>query len=188
MLGDQALERFLEYEEVQSVLDVGCGRGAHAEILRAAGRRVTTVDRASAANVAGDYMTYAPPAPFDGIWCCHVLEHQRDVGAFLDKLRGDLKPGGVLAITVPPLKTALVGGHLSLWTEGLLIYHLVLAGFDCAAARIGVYGYNLSAIVRRLDRRHRTLFHGRGDLERLARYFPVPVAQGRDGRFGPVRW
>lgn len=32
------------------------------------------------------------------------------------------------------------------------------------------------------------LRHGRGDLEALARLFPVPVAQGFDGRIGSVNW
>lgn len=127
---------------------------------------------------------------FDGIWCAHVLEHQMNIGAFLENLRHDLRPGGVLAITVPPLKHEIVGGHVSLWNEGLLIYNLVLAGFDCRDAQVGVYGYNISVIVDRVDAKLPPLKHDRGDIEALAELFPhsLHVYQGFPGNFGSIGW
>lgn len=187
MLGDEALERILAYP-VRTVLDIGSGSGKHAERMRAAGKSVTTLDLHEGADIQGDYLETRFSDRFDAIWCCHVLEHQRNPGTFLDKCRDDLKNGGILAVTVPPLKHKLVGGHVSLWNEGVLIYHLVLAGFDCSRAIVGCYGYNVSAIVARRDIEIPSLTNGRGDLEALAPYFPVPVHQEAPGRFGSVGW
>ena len=60
----------------------------------------------------------------------HVLEHQFDPQRFLRKIYECLNPDGVLALTVPPRKDEIVGGHVSLWNGGLLLYHLVLAHLD----------------------------------------------------------
>jgi hypothetical protein len=109
-------------------------------------------------------------------------------GEFLTKCFDDLRDDGVLAVTVPPAKHEIVGGHLTLWNEGLLIYNLILAGFDCSEARVGVYGYNLSVIVRKRKTDAPRLSMDHGDIERLARYFPLPVAQGFDGRIGNLNW
>ena len=126
---------------------------------------------------------------WDGIWTCHVLEHSPNPGLFLTAIRRALRVGGWLAVTVPPAKTDLVGGHLTLWTPGLLLYHLVLAGLDCREARLGTYGYNISVIVRRReDFDLPALTHDSGDLERLAQYFPVPVHQDCSGLIGDINW
>lgn len=190
MLGDQALDRLLEHK-FDTVLDIGSGGGQAAERLRAAGKRVTTLDRdpAAGADFALDYMEFG--GSFDAVWCCHVLEHQRNPGAFLDKLAWDLGPGGALALTVPPLKTALVGGHVSLWTPGLLLYHLVLAGFDCRAARVGSYGYNVSVLLAPVARWDvPAMKMARGDLEDLAERFPpaLAIGQGAPGQCGNIGW
>ena len=40
----EALEHLLSFNDVKTVLDVGAGSGAHAEIMRKAGLKVTTLD------------------------------------------------------------------------------------------------------------------------------------------------
>ena len=125
---------------------------------------------------------------YDGIWCSHVLEHMPDVGLFLRKVRSELKEGGLLAITVPPMKHEIVGGHTSFWNEGLLLYRLILAGFDCSQARVGRYGYNISVLVRKREYDMPELEHDNGDIERLSRYFPFNARQGFDGRTGNINW
>ncbi|HSH29766.1 MAG TPA: hypothetical protein VK971_07660, partial [Thiohalobacter sp.] len=114
--------------------------------------------------------------------------HQVDPGAFLRRMYRDLKPGGVLAVTVPPLKHEIVGGHVTLWNAGLLLYQLIMAGFDCSQARVGTYGYNISVIVERQGFNMPDLKHDCGDIETLAPYFPLPVWQGFDGRVGDIGW
>ena len=78
-----------------------------------------------------------------------MLEHVPNPQAVLRKMFYDLKEGGLLAITLPPADHRIVGGHLTLWNAGLLLYHLVLAGFDCREAQVKTYGYNTSVLVRK---------------------------------------
>lgn len=187
MKAGAALERFIA-ERPGLVLDIGSGRGEHATIMRKAGLDVTCVDIGYEPDIRGNYMDVACGL-YDSIWCSHVLEHCPNVGAFLAKVRRDLKPDGLLGLTVPPYRPRLVGGHINLFTEGTLIYNLILAGFDCSKARVGVYGYNISVLVRNVPAvLPADLAYDKGDIERLARFFPWLVHQAVDGRLGSVRW
>ena len=188
--GEQALDRLLQYDDIKTVLDIGSGTGAHATALRNAGRQVTTISLQPPADVIGDFLRWENDRLFDAVWACHVLEHQADPGAFLRKCLDELRPGGVLAVTVPPLKHQIVGGHASLWNAGLLLYQLILAGFDCSDARVGTYGYNISVIVRKPIEPIRLplLTQDCGDIFQLSPYFPAPLKEGFDGRLGNIRW
>lgn len=189
MLANEALDRFIDdLEGGATVLDIGSGAGEHADRMRGAGLLVTTIDLAGSPDIKAAYPVKDLPGEFDGIWASHVLEHQTDVGAFLRATRRNLRMDGVLALTVPPMRTKLVGGHLNQFTEGSLIYNMVLAGYDCSGARVGIYRYNVSVLVRHHEARLPELTHDSPDLVRLARYFPWPVKQGIDGRLGNVRW
>lgn len=191
-LADQALALLLADYDFDTVLDVGCGDGAHAEVLAAQGKRVTTVSLhrygTFQPDFVGDFFDFESPQRFDVVWCSHALEHQANVGLFLRRLVGFLKPGGVLAITVPPARREIVGGHLTVWNTGLLLYNLVMAGIDCGAARSAEYGYNVSVIVRCRPAALPPLRHDAGDIEALAPYFPLPVVQGFDGRIEAIDW
>lgn len=82
----------------------------------------------------------------------------------------------MLAITVPPLKNTIVGGHVSIWNAGLILYRLILAGFDCSEASVYRYGYNISVIVRKktihvLDK----ITYDKGDIRRLSPYWPKGI-------------
>ena len=205
VLGGEALDRLLEYEDIKTVLDIGSGAGDQAKIMRDAGLDVTTISyksngEAIEPHLVGDFMNLligVPEDGFDAIWASHVLEHQLDVGSFLRKCFRLLKDDGVLVITVPPAKTDIVGGHMSIWNTGLLIYNLIMAGFDCSEARVsgcythihGVQPYNLSVIVRkkRADLPDH-IERDDGDIGKLQQFFPVPMAHGFDGELPPVRW
>ena len=169
------------------VLDIGSGEGEHADAMRDAGMDVVTVSLCPPANLVCDYMELSLD-PVDGIWASHVLEHILNVDDFLQKCFHDLKPGGYLAVTVPPAKYELVGGHVSLWTEGLLLYRLILAGFDCSKAMVGVYGYNISVIVQKQESILPPLAMDCGDIERLKHFFPCAMTEGMDGRLGNINW
>ena len=187
MFADQALLRVLAKPDVRRVLDIGAGDNEHARAMREGGFEVTTISLREPADLVCDYLT-TDLGPVDCIWASHVLEHMPNVGAFLEKCFRDLRDNGVLAITVPPAKHEIVGGHVSLWNEGLLLYRLVLAGFDCSQAQIGVYGYNISAIVRKVPASLPPLAMDCGDIERIAHFFPLSVAQGFDGQTGSINW
>lgn len=186
--GGQALARLLRVPDVRSILDVGSGTGAHADVMRSCGKAVTTVSLQPPADYVGDFLEWHGPGAFDAVWACHVLEHQTDVGAFLAVCRNQLRDGGTIAVTVPPPKHEIVGGHLTLWNAGLLAYNLVLAGFDCSDAMVGTYGYNISVIATKRDIQIPPLAFDNGDIDRLAEFFPVPVAERFDGRLADIRW
>ncbi len=169
------------------MLDIGSGGGVHAEKLKRAGKSVTTVSLVPPADIVGDYLS-AVIEPIDCIWASHVLEHQPNPGHFLSKCFNDLKENGILAVTVPPLKHEIVGGHVTLWNAGLLIYQLILAGFDCSEAMVKTYGYNISVIVRKVRAELSDLVMDRGDIERISHLFPFPAYHGFDGRLEEINW
>lgn len=183
MWAQMALHRLRAMLEPGSrILDIGAGMGEHAVLLEQWGFDVLTLDRNGNADLIGDYIDLdLGAAKFEAIWASHVLEHQRNVGLFLDKCWHELVPDGVLAVTVPPLKPELVGGHLSLWTQGHLVYNLILAGFDCSKARVFQDGYNCSALVRKTEISLPALRMDSGDIKRLQDFFPPGVTEGMSG-------
>ena len=191
-LADQALTLLLEQYAFETVLDVGCGDGSHARHLAAHGKRVTTISfepyGGHRPDFVGDFMEFPLDERFDVVWCSHALEHQANVRQFLQRLIDCVEPGGLLAITVPPARPYIVGGHLTVWNTGLLLYNLIAAGIDCREARLKVYGYNISLIVPVHRIELPRLRHDEGDIERLAPFFPMPVKQGFDGRIEDIGW
>lgn len=190
-----ALEKLLVTKGVRTVLDVGSGPGYHAAVMRSAGKEVTTISLIPPADYVGDYLRYAGPR-VDAIWASHVLEHQLNVNFFLRKCFSDLRDNGVLAVTVPPLKHEVVGGHINLFNMGTLLYNLILAGFDCSRAAVSecyVAGpldipYNLSVLVRKKQAKLPKLVMDAGDVETLAPFWPFAALQGFNGQMGGINW
>lgn len=185
--GYEAMQYLLENESFNTVLDVGCGEGIHSNIFYENGKEVTAIDYGGSSyfkkgessdvkwkRVVGDVNKYEFDRQFDCIWCSHVLEHQLNPHDFLVRLHDLCRVGGVIAITVPPMKTSIVSGHVSLWNAGMLLYRLVLAGFDCSDAHVKTYDYDVSVIVRKrsinvLDE----LVYDMGDLKNvIQKYLP----------------
>jgi len=186
-LAGHALQGLLDWYSFETVLDIGSGGGEHARLLRSLGKKVTTLDLGHSvhfkdgaeqpATIMGDFNEIELKQSFDCVWCSHVLEHQVDPQRFLAKTRRVLNATGVLAITVPPRKDQIVGGHLSLWNGGLLLYHLILAGFDCSNARVLRYGYNVSVLVGHEPIAELPeLESDSGDIRKLRPYFPPGIA------------
>lgn len=187
MHGEAALGRVIEMGP-KTCLDIGSGKGAQAAAMRAAGIGVTTCDAKHDADYVGQFPECMPKHPnipdfaaFDCVWSCHCLEHSRNPGAFLDAMTEWAKPQtGIIAVTVPPAKAERVGGHLSLWTPGLLVYNMVRAGLDCSDAWVAGYGYNISVVTRNI--RHgfpvSQYLHDRGEIDLLSEFFPWHVQEG----------
>ncbi len=197
MLGDHALAKFLTLGITGPVLDIGSGTGLQAAFMRAAGLQVITLE--SNVNLPADHHITWPDEAwtdwpnfgphFNGVWTCHTLEHSAGPGAFLHTCREALYREGWLAVTVPPAKTVLVGGHVTLWTLNLLIYNLILAGFDCSKAMCKRYGYNLSVIVQKGEPPDLSaLVHDTGDIGKLAQYWPFKVEEGCETEPDEVNW
>ena len=173
------------------ILDIGSGAGAHASFFEEAGHTVHTVDYARSVywqetqftpTFIGNFMDIDVDSPtYDVVWASHVLEHQPNTQQFLKKVHRIIKPGGVAAVTVPPMKTELVGGHLSLWTPGLLAYHMVLAGFDCRSAPLKRYRYNISIIAKKpkVPVTLPPLDWDSGDINRVSAWMPKGLDRER---------
>jgi 2-polyprenyl-3-methyl-5-hydroxy-6-metoxy-1,4-benzoquinol methylase len=146
---DHALNFLLENISFESVLDIGCGIGKQTEIFKKNNKLVTSTDIKAFRHdtVVGNYLDLQFD-PHDITWVSHVFEHQLNSNLFLKKVRLDTKVGGHVCVTVPPAKNQIVGGHVSIWNAGLMLYHLVLAGFDCKRAHIKKYNYNISVIAK----------------------------------------
>ena len=187
--GEKILVRLLE-ENFQTVLDVGAGALSHSQMLVRAGKTVDTVDFGKSDYAArrtadttvrneyvGDFNKLEFPESYDCVWCSHILEHQLNPNAFLRKLYSVTKEDGIIAIVVPPRKPFIVDGHVSLWNAGLLLYHLVLAGFDCSTDLwIRQYDYNIGIILRKKsippEEWPEDLCMDTGDLQKLSKFFP----------------
>ena len=180
--GGEALAYFAE-RTIGPVLDIGSGEGFHARYLRECGIETVTLDDKADADLKGNFLGLFLPDVYHGIHCCHVLEHQRNPGLFLDKIFDRLADDGWLCITVPPAKHEIVGGHVTLWNAGILVYNLILAGFDCSQAWVRSYGYNVSVVVKKKPADLSGIRMANGDIERLAPYFPWEnVRQGFYGK------
>ena len=190
MRGMQALERVVKYVDVDTVLDIGSWNGTHARYLQQHDKTVSTVDFNVNADYTGNYLDLELPQ-FDCIWCSHTLEHQPNVGQFLTKCYNDLVDNGLLAITVPSMEkygTRVVDGHMTYWNAGVLLYNLILAGFDCSEARVATYNNEVSVLVRKVPADLPRISSDRGEIDRLSKFFPIDVTQGFDGSIDEVNW
>lgn len=192
--------RFAEYlcnfHDFASVLDVGAGDRIASAFFQGKGKSVVAVDFDTSPYIEGraapqrdietlwgNFLTINLAAKFDLVWASHVLEHQPNVGLFIDRLIEAANPGGYLAITVPPRKPYIVSGHLNLFNPGLLVYRLVAAGIDCSDAKVFQQDGNISVLARNSRANFPALNYDVGDLELLQDFFPFPIEEGFNGDF-----
>jgi len=183
--GTHAILRLLSRYKFNNILDIGSGEGEHKRLFEHFGKNVFSVDIVQTADYVGDFMEIDFEKKFDAIWCSHVLEHQRNVGLFLDKIYDSLADDGVLAIIVPiHPRERLISGHLTSWSIPLLCYNLIMSGFDCSQSEI-LQTYELSLIAKKRPAAHSELrnpsAHGADaghEFDNIAQYFPFKAMQG----------
>lgn len=146
-----ALAKLITEYQFNDILDIGSRNGTSARLFSFLGKNVTTIEMSEdfEADYVGDYLEVSFPQQFDAIWCSHVLEHQRNIGTFLDKIYQDLKEDGVLVITVPSSLCPLMIGHPNIFTPLHLVYHLILAGFDCQNVSIKYYDWQFTILLQK---------------------------------------
>ena len=106
--------RFLKYiPEHGSIIDMGCGSGRDVSAFARMGYEAVGLDaseklaeiaeKASGASVIiADMSSWVADEPFDGIWCCASILHlqNEELRSVFDNLEKNLKPGGVIFISV----------------------------------------------------------------------------------------
>lgn len=203
--GEKILNKFLELK-FDSVLDIGAGELKHTEVFINNGKfvdicdygnsvyydkRIENIENQIRTKYIGDFNTIEFEKKYDAIWCSHILEHQLNVGLFLSKIKSILKKGGYLGIVVPPRKPFVVGGHVTIWNAGLVLYNLVLAGFDCSEeCYISQYDYNIGIIIKykSIEKLPENLSMDKGDIELLSKYFPFEVKHNFNGDIMKFNW
>src|SRR6266849_9923357 len=140
------------------LLDVGCGTGNFLAEARDAGYRVTGIelDR-NAARFAkerlglqevlpltiSEFAAQHPEERFDVVTFFEVLEHQAAPVEFLQKVKACVRPGGVIALSVPNRERWLTGpdvldyppNHFLRWNAAALRKFLNTQGFDVLSIR-----------------------------------------------------
>jgi SAM-dependent methyltransferase len=189
--GANALERCLRLEPA-SVLDVGSGGGEQARTFVAAGCEVTCVDFGSSTYarnampvsgcklIQGDFSILSFDRQYDLIWCSHTLEHQPNANAFITKLNTLCTPGGWVCLTLPVCHRALWGGHLSLWTPGLLAYNIAFAGFDVSGAELIHGRREFSLLYQPKAVALPALTFDSGDIDLMRPFLPKWCREGKD--------
>jgi len=147
----------LPLEGVRRVLDVGLGYGLHCRWFAERGKETLGIDAALSPEAHGEaarrgysvremdmHHLELPDGTFDLVWSHHTLEHSFSPFAALLEWRRVLRPGGYLAITVPPHKSQVVSGHFTVgWSIGQLAYLLYCTGYDVEHGRFVREGYNV---------------------------------------------
>jgi len=99
------------------LLSVGCGNGVELEVARSRGWQIEgfDVDADTVARVAarlgvpirsGRFLEVDwPDSIYDCVYLHHVLEHPKDPAAYLRRIRRLLRPGGVLFIACPNIRS-----------------------------------------------------------------------------------
>lgn len=172
------------------LLDIGAGAdgGGFGDLARSKGIEYFPIDFAKGQDWEAQNLSL-PDAPFDAIYMCHSLEHMLNPIGALERIHCAIKLDGWIAVTVPPLKHQIVGGHLSLWNAGLLLYNMIIAGHNCRHAAVKTYDYNVTVVVPydpilELPPLSRDI----GDIERLAAFFPFEASQGFNGHIAEWHW
>jgi 2-dehydro-3-deoxyphosphooctonate aldolase (KDO 8-P synthase) len=202
--GHKILMKLLR-EKFSTILDVGAGSFDHSKIMINDGRTVDVCDYGNSVYYdkkddiirdinevfIGDFNEINFNKQYDAIWCSHILEHQPNPNTFLKKVHSLLKEDGFLAIIVPPRKPFIVGGHVSIWNAGLVLYHLVLAGFNCRDyCMIKQYDHNIGIIIKKrsIESYPKDLSMDKGDIELLSEYFPFDVKHNFNGDIMEFNW
>jgi 2-polyprenyl-3-methyl-5-hydroxy-6-metoxy-1,4-benzoquinol methylase len=140
------------------LLDIGCGTGNFLAAARDAGYRVTGIelDR-NAARFArerldlekvfpltiSEFAEQHPEDKFDVVTLFEVLEHQAAPIEFLQKVRACVRPGGVIALSVPNRERWLTGpdvldyppNHFLRWNAAAFKKFLSVQGFEVLTLR-----------------------------------------------------
>lgn len=157
------------------LLDVGCSAGLFLQEARACGWDVTGVEPSrwlaeqARGRLGADVVVCAPfetatlePSSYDVVTLWDVLEHVTDPEAFLTKAESLLKPGGLLVVNVPNLRSwiarafgrrwpLLLPEHLFYFSPRSLQLLFSQHGLAEPELRVHPVSFDLGYVMRRLS-------------------------------------
>ena len=121
--GHDVMEKVIKHLKFKTVLDVGAGKCLQADYFKKKEKTVYTCDLDDIngahcdINNSYDYLGNFLDIDFnnkkfDFVFASHILEHQKNVGFFIDKLVSVTSEDFFLCIIVPIRKPFVTGGHL----------------------------------------------------------------------------
>jgi len=204
MRGLRAVQKTIDLGIKGNVLDLGCGDGNLYYYLKGIGP-VTGVDIKTPSTsvynafIQQDIETFLGDTAYEHqfkkseyyniINLSHVLEHLFNPIDTLLTIRETFK-FNYLLVSVPVYKPQIVGGHINLYNLGMLMYHLVLAGYDCNGIVACTTNKEVSVVlpVKDIDKLP-DLNYDNGDIELLAPYFPEEYREhGFNGNIDRINW
>jgi cyclopropane fatty-acyl-phospholipid synthase-like methyltransferase len=185
LVSSYRLERVLEVAQPGRWLDVGCSTGSFVAAAVSAGCVAEGLDISrEAVEIAreagllahhGRVEDFQPTQPYDTITAFDVLEHSAEPRAFVKRLRGWLRPGGKLILTLPDVSSVyprvLMGRH---WFYYWPDEHLFYFDPDTVSRLLREEGFEVKKIARShkplsLDYAARNLENFNRGLGRVAR-------------------
>ena len=194
-----------------SILDIGMGDGTASLHFANNGKRV--------AGIGVSMGIYKPPVDikdkieihecfmdefdkqfinkkFDAIWACHVIEHNFNIGQFLEQCWNHLNENGWLFLLTPLNSNLVAGGHyITGWNIGQIIYILSHFGFDTKNGHYLKYaGSNVAFVQKKTELKEKLkqikLRYDNGDIETLAEFFPKEIAPVNcfNGDISSINW
>lgn len=190
--------------EFKSIVDVGFGFGGASIYYARKEKEVTSIGlHIEATNypkiifkdlniqtIETSFEDFESSTKFDAILMCHVLEHTQNPGFFLKKAKQLLAENGWLFVMVPPFKHEVVRGHVSTgWNLGILMYNLLLSGFNIKDGHFITYDYNVCAFVQNSTiNTEGILQNHKISIKDTKEMWPISVDHGFCGEIQEINW
>lgn len=178
----------------ENVLDLGCGFCPYLNTFTGKGIKYTGIDsfnpqvlkKISAQKnvelINANFMAHNfGDRKFDCVYSSHVIEHVADTEAYIRKLKGLVKEGGIMCIIWPKPKPEVVGGHVHIFNPGMMYYNVTRTGINCSQWKCVEKDYSFCIAGPCHKVPQPKLTYSAGEIETLNPLFPFKATQGFHG-------